>query len=104
MNRKLIVVILMFAFVSLPLLAGTDAAPIYKAKCAMCHGPDGKGETPTGKKMAVRDLGSAEVQKMSDAELVKIISDGEKKMPAYKSKLSADEIAALAGFMRTFKK
>lgn len=32
----------------------------YKAKCAMCHGPDGKGQTPTGKSTKVRDLCSGE--------------------------------------------
>src|SRR6185436_51289 len=83
MTRKAFVVTLVFAFVSLPLLAGggggPDPAPIYKAKCAMCHGPDGKGETPTGKKMKVRDLGSPEVQKMTDAELAKVIADGKNK-------------------------
>jgi cytochrome c6 len=107
MNRKLIVVLMLGAFVSLPLLAaggGADAAPIYKAKCVICHGADGKGETPTGKKMKVRDLAAPEVQKMTDAEMTKIIADGKAKMPAYKAKLSAAEIEALVGFMRTFKK
>ena len=26
-----------------------DAASTFKAKCAGCHGPDGKGNTPAGK-------------------------------------------------------
>ena len=34
-----------------------DAAGTYKAKCAMCHGADGKGG-----KMGTRDFTSAEVQ------------------------------------------
>ena len=46
--------------------AADDAAATYKAKCAMCHGADGKGDTPVGKKMGIRDLTSADVQKMSD--------------------------------------
>ena len=41
--------------------AEADGAAIYKSKCASCHGADGKGETPAGKAMKVRDLGSAEV-------------------------------------------
>jgi len=27
---------------------------VYKAKCAICHGPDGKGETATGKTTKAR--------------------------------------------------
>ena len=50
--------------------AADDAAATYKAKCAMCHGADGKGETPVGKKMGIRDFTSPEVQKMSDDELI----------------------------------
>jgi len=43
--------------------AGPDGAVIYKSKCAICHGADGKGKTPTGKALHVRDLGSPEVQR-----------------------------------------
>ena len=32
------------------------AAATYKAKCAMCHGADGKGDTPVGKKMGAHDF------------------------------------------------
>src|SRR6202158_6162842 len=34
-----------------------DAAATYKAKCAMCHGPDGKGSA-TGVKMGAHDFTS----------------------------------------------
>src|SRR5258705_4449930 len=61
--------------------AAADAAATYKAKCAMCHGADGKGDTPAGKKMGAHDFASPEVQKLSDAELVTIIAKGKNKMP-----------------------
>ena len=83
--------------------SGPDAAPIYKAKCAMCHGATGDGQTPTGKAMKVRDLRSADVKKMSDADLAKIITDGKGKMPAYKGKLTPAEISALVGFIKALK-
>jgi mono/diheme cytochrome c family protein len=86
-----------------PLAAFADGAAVYKAKCASCHGPDGKGETATGKAMKLRSLASADVQKTSDADLTKVISDGKGKMPAYKGKLSADEIKALVAYIRTLK-
>lgn len=83
---------------------GSDGAAIYKAKCAMCHGADGAGQTPMGKNMKLRALGSAEVQKQTDAELVKWIADGKGKMPAYKGKLTPADIDALVAFIRTLKK
>ena len=84
--------------------AAQDAATAYKSKCAMCHGADGKGETPVGKKMGVHDLGSVEVQGMKDAELTTIISDGKNKMPSYKKSLSADQIKDLVAYVRSLKK
>ena len=84
--------------------SGSDGAAIYKAKCAMCHGADGAGQTPMGKNMKLRDLRSADVQKQTDAELVKWIADGKGKMPAYKGKLTPADIDALVEFIRTLKK
>lgn len=83
---------------------GSDGAAIYKAKCAMCHGADGAGQTAMGKNMKLRDLRSAEVQKQTDAALVKWIADGKGKMPAYKGKLTPADIDALVAFIRTLKK
>ena len=80
--------------------AAPGAAETYKAKCASCHGPDGAGATSVGKAMKVRDLRSAEVQKQTDSDLQKIISDGKGKMPAYKAKLSVADVSSLVAFIR----
>ena len=45
---------------------------IYKAKCAGCHGVDGKGTT-AGQKMGAPAFSSDKVQKASDAELADFI-------------------------------
>lgn len=79
--------------------AFAGGAETYKAKCAMCHGADGHGG-----KIAPMDLAGADVQKKSDADLTKIISDGAGKMPAYKAKLSAAEIKGTVEFIRSLKK
>ncbi len=84
--------------------AADDAAPTYKTKCAACHGADGKGETPMGKKMGMRDLASPEVQKMSDDELSAIIADGKDKMPSYKKSLQPAQIKDLVGYVRALGK
>jgi cytochrome c6 len=75
----------------------------YKSKCQACHGPDGKGETPTGKAMKVKDFSSEEIQKMSDADLSAAISNGKGKMPSYKS-LSADQVKDLVAYIRSLGK
>lgn len=91
-------------FLSAPANADTAAAEAaYKAKCAMCHGPDGKGETATGKMMKVKDFSSEEVQKMSDADLATAITSGKGKMPSYKT-LSADQVKDLVAYIRAFGK
>ncbi len=80
--------------------AGED---VYKAKCASCHGPDGKGQTAIGKKMDLRDLASDDVQKQHDSELKLIIEKGKGKMPGYKGKLTDKQIDDLIVYIRSLK-
>ncbi len=101
MNRKLLFVTMLALFAaSVSFAAAPGAADIYKTKCATCHGPDGKGQTTIGKSMKVQDLSSADVQKQTDADLQKIISDGKGKMPAYKAKLSVADVSSLVAYIR----
>ena len=80
-----------------------DTAALYKAKCAACHGPDGKGDTAAGKKLGVRDFHAPEVAKMSDAELFDITKKGKEKMPPYDKKLTDDQIKQLIKYIRELK-
>jgi mono/diheme cytochrome c family protein len=81
-----------------------DSATLYKSKCAACHGADGKGATPVGAKIGVRDLASAGVQKQTDDELAAIINDGKNKMPSYKKSLKPEQVKDLVAMVRSFKK
>jgi mono/diheme cytochrome c family protein len=73
-----------------------DAAATYKAKCAMCHGADGKGG-----KMSTKDFASAEIKSQSDAQLTEAITKGKPpKMPAYGEKLKETEIKDLVAYIR----
>lgn len=45
----------------------------FKAKCAACHGSDGTGDPPVGKKFKLRHLRSADLQSGSDAVLSAVI-------------------------------
>jgi cytochrome c6 len=81
-----------------------DGGADFKAKCKACHGETGAGDTTMGKNLKIRDLGSADVQKQSDADLTTVISKGKNKMPAYAGKLSDAQISDLVKFIRTLKK
>jgi len=95
--------VLVLAMVCVP-FTFADGGADFKAKCAACHGATGAGDTMMGKNLKLRDLGSADVQKQSDAELNTIITKGKGKMPAYDGKLTGDQIGDLVKFIRTLKK
>ncbi len=99
---RVLVILLTVAAVAFPVLAAEDGAALYKAKCAGCHAADGTG-SPMGKKLGAKPLGSAEIQKLSDADLEKVIAAGKGKMPAFKT-LTADQVKALVTAIRSFAK
>ena len=102
---RLLTIATAFAVVlSLPLsVYAQDASALFKSKCAACHGADGTGSA-MGKKLGVLDLHGAEVQKMSDAELTNVVTNGRDKMPAFGKSLKADDIQGLVAYIRTLKK
>ena len=100
----LAVLALALCFAGTPGPAAADdaaGANVYKAKCMTCHAKDGSGDTPVGKSLQSADLRSPEVQKKSDADLTESISEGKGNMPSFKTMLSADEIHAVLGYVRT---
>jgi cytochrome c6 len=86
-----------FGVLALPVNAQTGGEALYKAKCAGCHGADGKANK-------VRDLGSADVQAQSDDAIAEIIGSGKGKMPAYGKSLKAEQIKDLVAYIRSLKK
>jgi cytochrome c6 len=83
--------------------AQDDVAALYKSKCQACHGADGKGDTPAGKKLGTKDFHSPEVAKLSDQELFDTTKKGKDKMPAYDGKLTDDQIKGLIKYIRGLK-
>ncbi|MBS1153244.1 MAG: cytochrome c class [Myxococcaceae bacterium] len=85
---------------------------LFNSKCSACHGKDGKAQTEKGKKMAMRDMASAEFQKGTDEEFKKAILEGMKKeekgvkqeMDPFKDELKGPEVDALVAYCREFKK
>lgn len=81
----------------------------FMAKCASCHGEDGKGATTEGAKMGVTDMSAAAWQKQfTDAQLKTTIETGIKReksgkkqeMEAYGKTLHAEQIDALIHYVR----
>jgi mono/diheme cytochrome c family protein len=80
--------------------ADDKSAATYKAKCATCHGADGKGDTPAGKSTKVHNFGDPEVVKASDDDLAGIIEKGKAKMPGYGKTMKPDEIKDMVAYIR----
>jgi cytochrome c6 len=89
---------------SAPARADDKSAALYKQKCAVCHGADGKGDTPAGKNTKVRSFSDPEIAKQSDDELASVIEKGKNKMPAYGKSLKPDEIKAMVAYIRSLVK
>ncbi len=88
---------ILFALAALSLAGAAQAdATLFQQKCAACHGKDGK-PSAVGQKMGAPDLTKV---KESEKDLAGVITNGKGKMPAYKDKLSADQIAALAKYVK----
>ena len=77
-------------------------AATFKAKCILCHGADGAGNTPLGKQLQAANLRSKEVQKLSNEELHKAVHDGQANMPPFGDQLTDDEISQVIQYVRTF--
>jgi len=104
--RKLLLVVASIAVVALiagAAFAEPDGKALYASKCTMCHGADGVAKAMWAK-TGVHNFNDAAWQKSkTDADLIKEVTEGsaDKKMPAYKDKMSAEEIAAVVKHIRT---
>lgn len=81
---------------------GLEFLPIWKKKCIKCHGLYG-----TGKVEGVPDLTSPIIKKKSDQTLINSITNGikgetedDEDMPAWKGKLTEEEIKAAVKYVK----
>jgi cytochrome c6 len=95
---------LFFVAVVTTVQAQSDAATIYKARCALCHSADGSADSQLGKSLHAKDLRSEEVQKKSDAEIAVVITKGNGAMPAFGSMLSPEDVHKLVDYIRDLAK
>lgn len=97
----------LLCFSAMSAYAQSDAASaqdLFKARCVLCHGDDGKGATALGKQMKASDLNSSKVQLQKNAVLKQVITNGKGNMPPFGATLSDDQISQLLKYVRTFAK
>jgi mono/diheme cytochrome c family protein len=69
---------------------------LFKQYCAKCHGEDGKGQTTKGRFLKARNFTDAEWQAdKTNADLIKVVTEGKDDMPPFGKKLTADQIESL---------
>jgi mono/diheme cytochrome c family protein len=92
--------------------AADNTARTFNAKCAACHGEDGKGKTKQGEKMKIGDMTNPAWQKeVTDDKAKQAILEGitrtkdgvAQEMKPMKDKLSAEQVDALVKYVRAFK-
>ena len=100
---KVAAVAVLLVFLASQANADDKSASLYKAKCAVCHGATGKGDSPAGKNMGVLNFSDPKVASKGDAELKDAIEKGKGKMPAYGKSLKPDEIQGLVAYIRSLR-
>ena len=78
---------------------------VFEKSCKTCHGATGVANPNIAKMMKVdiKDLGSPEIQKMSDADFKTTISEGKGKMKPVKS-VAGKDIDNVVAYVRSLKK
>jgi len=94
---------LLTASLAVPALA-QSGADLYKTKCAMCHGADGKAETGAGRAMGAIPFKAPDMVKLTSEQMFAAIKNGKAKMPAYGSQLNDGQIHELVMYIRTLQK
>jgi mono/diheme cytochrome c family protein len=81
---------------------------LYENNCLVCHGPQGKGDGPSGKvlKPPAADLTSASSKEKSEAELRQVIENGKPGtgMGPWKTQLKASQVNDLMEYVMSLRK
>ena len=80
-------------------LAATEGKILYETKCAQCHGKDGVAKPP-GK--GSKNFNDPEFQgRWTEESIAQISAEGKGKMPGYRSRLSEEQLKAVAAHVKT---
>ncbi len=77
------------------------AKDLYQAKCSVCHGADGAGQTTMGKKAKVKDVRNV-LKTMSEDQMVDIVKKGKGAgMPGYEKQFTPDQVRDVVKYYRS---
>ncbi len=76
---------------------------LYRAHCAVCHGPEGRGDGPAALSLTPRPADLKRTARMSDALLFSRITEGlpGTAMPAFRDILTEEERWHMVNYLRT---
>jgi mono/diheme cytochrome c family protein len=82
----------------------SDAASTYAKVCASCHGAKGSPSPTMAHSMGIPDFAAGAIATVPDSVLKTVIANGKGRlMPAYKTRFTTEQIAALVAYIRTLK-
>ncbi len=78
---------------------------LFEINCAMCHGREGRGDGPVGKKWIVpcANLHQERIHRLSDGDLFNRITAGYGTMPGFAKRLAPEERWHIVNYARQFK-
>jgi cytochrome c6 len=88
-------------------ICAESPSELFGKLCAPCHGKDGKGNTPAGKKVGAKDL---TLSTTTPGDIRKQIVEGKNdakgvsKMPAFGGKISDAEVQTLMDYVLSLRK
>jgi mono/diheme cytochrome c family protein len=87
----------MLALAAAMILAGEAT---FKAKCQGCHGSTGTPTPGMVKMMGVKPLSDPDVKKLTADQMLASVKNGKNKMPAFKDKLTDEQIKEAITYYR----
>jgi cytochrome c6 len=79
-----------------------DGAAIYKAKCAMCHGPSGTPSAGMAKAMGIKAVSDPEMKALTVDQIAATVKNGKAKMKPVAG-LSDGDVKSVAAYFKTLK-
>ena len=78
---------------------------VYEARCVRCHGADGAGNTRMAEIVEPPDMTDPAWQRRrSSARMIASVANSLGQMPAFKKRLTRQEIAAAVAYVRTLRR
>ncbi len=83
---------------------GTAGPGVYRVKCVMCHGAQGRGDGPMAGSLNPRPTDFSDPGKRvatADSAVQNVIRRGRRAMPSFGSMLSPAQVDSLVAFIKT---